>query len=305
MNNLVSVIIPTYKRYPDMVKRAIQSVINQTYRNIEIIIVDDSPSDFEGRKMIENMIASLNDNRIKYIKHSDNMGACAARNTGIKESKGEYLAFLDDDDEWLPTKLEKQLAMMSKPDVGLIYCRQIIVNDKTKTQVVDNRKFYSGKVFDKLMLVGNFIGSTSFVLIRRECFNECGLFDVKMKSGQDFELWLRIAQKYKVAYVDEPLVIYHIHTGKRISTNPLNKIQGQELLIGYYCEYLDKHKNIKSIRIIKIVPYYLRAGQIKNAIKAYYKAVRLAPLNIKYNIKYFLLFYKILISMKIKGVNKC
>lgn len=291
MNNiLVSVIIPTYKRYPCIVNRAIQGAINQTYKNIEIIVVDDSPIDFEGRILIENMIKTINDSRIRYIKHSNNMGACAARNTGITESKGEYLAFLDDDDEWMPTKLEKQLALMSEPNVGLVYCIQKIINDSTKVETISLEKRYSGKVFDKL-IINNFIGSTSFVLIRRVCIDECGLFNVNMKSAQDYEMWLRIAKKYKVTYVDEPLVIYHIHSGERISTNPYNKIQGLELLNSYYSDYLDKHKKTKSIRIIKIIPLYIKIGNRKKAFKTYLQAIRLAPFNLKSNLIY--LYYLI------------
>lgn len=290
-NNLISVIIPTYKRYPDMVKRALNSVINQSYQNIEVIIVDDSPEDFEGRTAVENMILSLNDNRIRYIKHSSNMGACAARNTGIKESKGEYLAFLDDDDEWLESKLEKQIAMMMDSSIGLVYCKRKIINDTTKVEKIDKVKRYAGRVFDKLM-VENFIGSTSFVLVRRKCFEDCGLFDINMKSAQDAEMWLRIAKKYEIVYVNEPLVIYHIHDNERISTNVDNKIKGLELLNIYYSEYLNKHKKVKSIRIIKIVPYYVKAGNIKRAIELYWQAVKLSPFNIKDNLKYLLLFFR-------------
>lgn len=288
MNALISVVIPTYKRYPNMISRAIHSVLEQSYRDIEVIVVDDSPEDFEGRMSVEDMILSLDDSRIIYIKHPYNMGACAARNTGIKESKGEYIAFLDDDDEWLPWKLEKQIKLFSDPKIGLIYCRQIIVNDETKSEVIDKRKFYSGYVFDKLIM-NNFIGSTSFVIIKRECFTECGLFDIRMKASQDAELYLRISQKYEVAYVDEPLVVYHTHSGERLTTNQYNKIQGLELINEYYSDYLNKNKKIKSIRIIKIVPFYIMIGNKKKALKLYLQAIKLAPFNIKHNLKYFIL----------------
>lgn len=104
-------------------------------------------------------------------------------------------------------------------------------------------------------------------------------------------MWLRIAKKYKVTYVDEPLVIYHIHSGERISTNPYNKIQGLELLNSYYSDYLDKHKKTKSIRIIKIIPLYIKIGNRKKAFKTYLQAIRLAPFNLKSNLIY--LYYLI------------
>ena len=286
-DDLISVIIPTYKRNPNMVKRAIQSVLNQSYQTIELIVVDDSPDDFDGRPAVEEMILSLNDNRVKYIQHPKNMGACAARNTGIKNSKGEYLAFLDDDDEWLPLKLEKQIKLMSNPNVGLVYCRQKVVNEEDKTETINMREFHSGKVFDKL-IVRNFIGSTSFALIKKECFNECGLFNTKIKAAQDRELYLRIAQKYEVAYIDEVLVVYHIHSGERITSNPYNQLQGIEFINTLYSDYLDKHKKSKSIRLIRTIPVYIKIGDRKKALKKYLQAVKLAPLNFKLNLKYLI-----------------
>lgn len=286
-DSLISVIITTYKREEDVVKRAVDSVLNQTYNNIEIIIVDDSPDDYERRKNVENMIISLKDSRIKYIKHDVNLGACAARNTGIKESKGMYIAFLDDDDEWLPTKLEKQISLISKPNIGLVYCKQIIYNETFGKTYLDNHKRYKGQVFDKL-LRDNFIGSTSFALIRRECFDTCGLFNVNLKSAQDYDMWLRIAKSYSIDYVDEPLVIYHVHKNERISSNPLNKIQGLEMINSLYREDINKNRGTKSIRIFKLVPHYMLTGNIKKSFKCFLQAFVLTP----YKLNYIILFIK-------------
>lgn len=290
-HGLISVIIPTYKRPPVMVKRAICSVLRQSYSNIEVIIVDDSPADYENRKAVGEMIVSLNDNRVRYIQHAHNMGACAARNTGIQAARGDFLAFLDDDDEWLANKLEKQISRMSDADIGLVYCRQRIVNDTNGTTMIDQRKCFSGKVFDAL-ICENFIGSTSFVLIRKECFQKVGMFNVHFESAQDYEMWLRIASKYFVDFVDEPLVVYHVHEYERITDNPRKKIQGLEALNEIYSDYLEQHRKAKSIRIIKIIPYYLEIGDIKKAIVSYIHAVSLAPFNIKWNLEYLKYFIK-------------
>ena len=109
---MVSVIITTYKREPETVERAAKSILEQTYKDIELIIVDDSPASFDKRIAVEKRVKELSSS-IKYIKHETNMGACAARNTGIRSANGEYVAFLDDDDEWLPDKLEKQMKKFS------------------------------------------------------------------------------------------------------------------------------------------------------------------------------------------------
>ena len=156
---------------------------------------------------------------------------------------------------------------------------------KTNTETINGETL--SKVFDRL-IVRNFIGSTSFALIRRECFDECGLFDTKIKASQDLELYLRIVQKYEVAYVDEPLVVYYIHSGERITANPYYKIQGIKYISTLYSDYLDKHKKTKSIRILLTVPFYKMIGERKKAFKNYLKAVRLAPLNIKWNLKFLI-----------------
>lgn len=297
--SLISVVITTYRRPPKMVKRAIESVINQTYRNLEIIIVDDSPDDFTERKVVEKMILSIKekDKRVRYIKHNENKGACTARNTGIKNSHGNFIAFLDDDDEWLPAKIEKQLKLFKDPEVGLVYCRSFTINELHRVKRVRKAKFYKGYVFDQLFRT-NFIGSTSFPLIKKDCFQHCGMFDTRLKSCQDFELWLRITKKYKVDYVDEPLVNYYIHGNERISFNPLNRIQGITSINTKYKDYLKRHPYLKSKRLMSLVPLYLQIGEKNKAIRIYYEAVKLAPLNLKNSLKYLLCFLLLLVNLK-------
>ena len=111
-DKLVSVIITTYKRPTDILKRAIMSAIGQTYKNIEIIIVNDCPEQKELSKEIKKMISTIHDNRIKYIELDKNQGACIARNIGIKNSNGYYIALLDDDDEWVKEKIELQIIFL-------------------------------------------------------------------------------------------------------------------------------------------------------------------------------------------------
>ncbi len=132
---MVSVIITTYKREPEMVLRAIDSVLVQTFHDIEIIVVDDSPADFPARKDVRAAVEMRqNENArisIRYIAHSKNKGACVARNTGLEAATGEYIAYLDDDDEWLPEKIEKQMQVMQKSNAGLVYCGNTVKNDRT------------------------------------------------------------------------------------------------------------------------------------------------------------------------------
>jgi len=275
-----------------MLKRAIDSVINQSYSNIEIIIVDDSPTDDVNRKEVENRIATIQDNRVKYIRHECNKGACEARNTGIRNSNGRYIAFLDDDDEWLPNKLELQVMKFTDQQVGLVYCDSYTIyikdNDKQNKCIRANR--VNGWVYDKL-IIENFIGSTSFVLIKREVFGTCGLFNADMKSAQDYEMWLRISKKYKVDFVDTPLVNYYVHGGDRISSNIDYRIAGLERLNEINTDYLSRHPRALSIRRLKLVPYYNIKSGHKKALVKWFEAIWTYPFQIiaiKYLIRIFI-----------------
>jgi len=283
---LISVVIPTCRRDAQTVRRAVISALNQTHRAIELFVVDDSPDDFPGRDEVQSTLEALSDSRVRYVRHSVNQGACAARNTGLSLCSGRYVAFLDDDDEWLPEKLEKQLAKFREAgdECGLVGCGSITVNDLTGERKERVFRQARGMVFDKLILE-NFIGSTSFPLVRKACFDACGPFDTRMKSAQDYEMWLRIAQKYRVDFVDEPLALYHVSGDSRISTNVQNRIQGLERLGEIHAGYLAAHPAARSTRLMKLIPHYLRAGDQEKARRAFFEAVRLRPLALRENLR--------------------
>lgn len=285
MEPLVSVVIPTYKRPSETVLRAVNSALKQTYRPIEVLIIDDGPDDFAGREAVLNALAPMPEN-VLYYQHERNMGACAARNTGIALSCGEYIAFLDDDDEWRPEKIARQMHLfMKNPGLGLVYCRDDVMDDSTGAVMKNDRKCLRGEVFDDL-IIDNFIGSTSFVLIPRPVFSSVGAFDTEMPAAQDAELWLRIAKEYPVDYVDQSLVIYHIHGGERISTNPEKKLKGFEHLLKKHENYLRAHPKADAARRIKMVPYLMRCGRPKQAWAYFFFAVRRYPPAVRMHLYY-------------------
>lgn len=286
MEKLVSAIITTYCRDVRMVMRAAKSVMQQTHRNIEIIVIDDSPEDFYARDEVERAITSLS-NQIIYIRHPYNMGACEARNTGLRVATGEFVAFLDDDDEWIPTKIEKQLHAFTSDDVALVYCGQILLNDVTGTSVTPTRKYKSGFVYGELVWE-NFVGSTSFPLIRRKSLEEIGGFDPLMQSAQDYDVWTRLAQKYKINYVAEPLVIYHLHNGEQITGNPKKRIAGQERFIEKNQEYLLKNKTAWWRRHIRLAAEYGKDRRLGCALKLWFASAIKCPGAIKENLYYLL-----------------
>ena len=167
----VSVIIPTYNR-ANLVGRAIKSVLNQTYKDFELIIVDDSSTD-NTKDVIRQF--QEKDSRIEYIKHHKNKGGSAARNTVIKSSKGEYITFLDSDDEWLCEKLEKQIKLFSimPTKVGVLYCGYYVFDDNLGIEKYINCSF-EGDV--RIELFRGWCPSTPLLMVRRQCFDAIGFF---------------------------------------------------------------------------------------------------------------------------------
>ena len=161
----VTAVITTYKRSVAMVERALLSVINQTYRPIEVIVVDDSPMDYAERGAVGDMVKKYADAGVIYVETEGNLGACAARNIGLSMAKGEYIAFLDDDDEWLPEKIEKQTALFISDDIALVYCGSYTVYDDSGKSIERKMKRHKGFVHDELMLK-NFIARISPDVLR-------------------------------------------------------------------------------------------------------------------------------------------
>ena len=165
LNPSISVILPSYNR-AHLIERAIQSVLEQTYYDLELIIVDDGSSD-----NTEAVVRKLRDGRIRYVKHEIKSGANAARNTGIRVARGIFLAFQDSDDYWLPHKLEEQMRVFSSApeNVGVVYTGFWRIEGEERTYIPSNEiKNKNGDVH-KGLLAGNFV-TTQAVLIKRECF---------------------------------------------------------------------------------------------------------------------------------------
>lgn len=279
-NPLVSVIIPTYER-PDMLGRAIDSVLNQTYDNIEIIVVDDNDKNSAYRKETKEFIKEYkNLNNILYLEHDINRGACAARNTGIINSTGDYIAFLDDDDLWKKNKLEKQIKKVLDEKCGLVYTGTEEFNLK-----YNHRKYNYAKKPSNLnkLFSSNFIGSTSTVLVNKKLVNKVSGFDENFKSCQDWDLWLRLMLKgANICCIEDPLVSYYIHNRDRISDNKTNNLKGHE-------QFLKKHKDYLMRNDNKIISNYFNylAGvyrffyDVQNARYYYIKSLKFNILNFK------------------------
>lgn len=198
---VVSVVIPTYNR-GDVLGRSIRSVLEQTYSDFEVLVVDDGSSDHTA-----SVVRDFDDSRVNYLAHEENRGAAAARNTGIRAANGEFIAFQDSDDEWLPRKLEKQMAVFDRvpEEVGVVYSAFYDIAEEETNRVPDTAtESIDGDVHERL-LEFNFI-STQVAVVRRGCFRTVGLFDEDLPRLIDWELWIRLSEQYRFEFIDEPLV---------------------------------------------------------------------------------------------------
>ena len=204
----VSVIIPTHNR-AKLLGRAIESVREQTYHNLEIIVVDDNSTD-----NTEEVVKKFRDPRLTYIRHERNRGGSAARNTGIRAATSEYIAFLDDDDEWLESKTDQQLEAIKNFDAVLcasISKRKNKASRAYRKPIVDPRDLRKGYIF----------GGGASILLARSAVIKCNLFDPTLSCNQDWDLLVRLASQYRIAYISEPLVIYNDGGYKRITNEPI------------------------------------------------------------------------------------
>jgi glycosyltransferase involved in cell wall biosynthesis len=198
----VSVVIATYN-YGRFLAGAIDSVFAQTFRDYEIIVVDDGSDDGTG----DVVAPYLHHPKLQYIR-TEHVGQPKAKNTGIRAARGEYVAFLDADDVWLPAKLEKQVALFEGSDSSLavVYCRRCWIDEDGQELTRTERAPQRGDVLAPLFHRPFICFSSS--VVRRPVFDDVGLFEESLPMSIDYDLWLRIALKYRFDYVDEPLVRY-------------------------------------------------------------------------------------------------
>jgi glycosyltransferase involved in cell wall biosynthesis len=219
---IVSIILPTYNRAHSL-ERAIRSVLVQTLSNFELIVVDDGSTDDTA-----HLVERFGDSRIRLLSLGRNYGAGRARNKGIEAAAAEFVAFLDSDDEWMPRKLELQVARLratNDPRVTVAYCLEDLYFEATNNKVQSQGGICEGDLFDHLL--GGLWLSTSILLVKRSSMVSIGGFDESLPSFQDYDLCLRLAQasNYFVA-VNEPLAVRYCHTDSRISNDPTAALTG-------------------------------------------------------------------------------
>jgi len=284
INPLVSIVLPTYNR-AQILPRAIKSILGQTYQNFELIVVDDCSTD----NTVEVM-GQFKDPRIIYVQLSRKAGAARSRNEGIQRSQGEFIAFEDSDDEWVPDKLEKQMDVFKNAPktTGVVYSAVWRIWGKRKEYFPPLAKIEKrGVNLHDLLLAGNFI--TIQAVVRQECFKKVGLFDEKLPRFQDWDLWLRISRHYNFEFIDEPLAIIN-ELPDAISRDKNKFIVALEYLIQKYAGELEKRKKLLARYYYVLGRVLCNEGQFLKGREYLVRACQKFPFNLKYYLFVFISF---------------
>lgn len=269
---MISIIIPTYNR-AELLKAAVMSALKQTYLDTEIIIVDDGSTDHTS-KVVKQLQVDFSQKKIRYIKQAENQGAAVARNTGILAAKGEYIAFLDSDDVWMEEKLLKQMQVLQaqEEDTAMIYCEYIYHDIHGKEGISPSRELKpeikSGNMLLPLLAIP-MIG-TPTMLIKKRCLLAVGMFDASLRSLEDYELSLRIAKRYKIAFLPEPLM--HVYARREsVSFQVQYVLETRAKIIAAYEQELKENGLYESVKGI-----YLELAEsvgVKDSANAYLNAL--------------------------------
>lgn len=276
--NTIAVVIPTHNR-PELLRRAVQSVLDQTVLPDEIIVVDDL-----NDAATKEMCFSLNSNLVRYVPNLEGRGASSSRNLGAISAMSEFIAFLDDDDIWLPEKLAKQCELIEKKDLDVCFSQILIQYEGTKINYVTRSKNLPNPKTE--ILVENYIGGTISAIIRRELFLAVDGFDESFGAREEYDLWIRLIHAdAKVGVVEEPLAIAFRSLTKRnrISLNVDNYINAIEMLNCKHQGLVDRRLSAEQKRLRKrkqfdfIAAQAVSIGLRKEAVQYYFKSITVRP----------------------------
>jgi glycosyltransferase involved in cell wall biosynthesis len=286
----VSVIIPTYNS-AQFLDEALQSVFDQTFKDFEVIVIDDGSTD-QTKQVLEKY-----GDRIRYI-FQENGGPAKARNRGIKESSGKYVAFLDADDVWLPLKLEKQVnTFRHHPELAMVFTEHSSFNEKGvfQTSLGKKKKLLNGDIARNIFLHSGV--ATPTVMVRKEVFSKIGLFEEELQMAEDDNMWIRIAANFKVELIDESLVKRRVHP-QSMTIDQRKLFESVKKNINFLdCRYSGVKERIQKAIPLKFSQvefdqgyYYFERGDVASARKAFAKAIRYHMFNWKSYLYFFSCF---------------
>lgn len=273
--------------------------MDQTYQDLEIIIVDDG-----SRDNTERVIKNFKDERIRYIQHNQNKGASAARNTGIRESRGKYIAFQDSDDEWFSNKLEKQIEAFADapPEVGIVYSGFYRIEADRKLYLPsDQLSLKEGNIHNEL-LKGNFVG-TPTVLMKKECFRNQRYFNESLPALEDWELWIELSKYYTFRYIKKPLLCSY-STPNSINLNENNMLKAHEIILLTHLDDFSKNKKNLSEHYYDIGTGLCSIGNFNNGKNYLIKSLKAYCLNFKTISVLFILLFGHNIYYKFRDLHR-
>lgn len=285
-----SVVIPTYNR-KSLVSRAIRSVMAQSFGDFELLVVDDHSTEDFGA-----VAESIGDSRIRYIRRGRNGGNAATRNTGVQNACGDLIAFLDDDDEYMPDFLGKTYAYLRNApnSIGFSWCgTEHVLDTQFGEQVLSQETWQPS--FDNRedaylsFLQSRKIGTNCGITIRRSCFDSIGMFDESLRKAVDTDFLIRLAREFDFIAIPDVLIRVHDHDGSRVRTNYLKGAEAYEIIMEKHIEKLRTHPKVWSAKHYKTAWLYYYGG---NKAKARYhmgQAVRMNFSQPKYWMTWFLL----------------
>lgn len=278
MNDKVSIIVPSYKRHKNLFSRAIESLLNQSYENIEIVVIDDNGNESLAtyRKELNDYIKKLNNPKIKYIQNPKNLGGALSRNEGIKNATGDYITFLDDDDEYKVDKIKNQIEKMIELDLDMSFTDLSVYNENKK---LINYRDHNIKSFEtdelfKYHLTHQITGTNTF-MVKKSILEQINGFD-NVPMGQEYFLMCKIIKtNCKIGYLKLDDIIFYRYDIETISTGP-NKIPGEKNLYKYKKSHFDL-LTFKEKQYIKCRHYAVMAvayKRNKKYIKSFLSLIR-------------------------------
>lgn len=272
----VSVIIPTFNR-ASFLKRAIDSILSQSYQDFEVIVVDDASTD-----NTEEIVKSIKDERITYLKHERNSGRAVSRNTGVNMARGEYIAFLDSDDEAHPDRLEKQINILQRETqkTGIVYTDMIRIyrNGSRKYIKAPDIMPADGNIYMKALGYKVFRIGTGTSMIRKKCFEKTGGFNKDISYYEDLEFFIRLSKDFYFYHIREPLIDYYDIDGESES-NIDERVSSCKMILEEYFDDICENRGILSIHYRKIA-FLLLNNNINSSRQYLLKAIKANPLNI-------------------------
>jgi len=267
----VSVVIPAYNR-ANVLGRAIDSALAQTRRDIEVVVVDDGSSDDT-----EAVVEGYDDPRVRYVAHGANRGVSAARNTGVDAARGEYVAFLDSDDEWVARKLERQLAAIESRGPGWVgaYCEPLVPDPSPFARAVawasglvrrDGVTEGGRELADALLRMQVFMSPGSTLIVERAVLESVGGFDEGLRIYEDWDLVLRVLAVGKLAHVDEPLAVIHASgdpPGAVYAANDRRYLDRNAELVA---ELAGRGIDVERVHRLGVAGHFLSGGEFREAL---------------------------------------